>query len=105
MRKSIIARDGRKCVCCGAESSLTVDHIRPRCLGGANARVNLMTLCFMCNNEKADLPLGAWLTTLELQGQEGITRAQRVREKIRQIQAEDFEAQMEEELDSLSATG
>ena len=32
----------------------TVDHIRPRSAGGVNAKINLVTACYQCNQEKAD---------------------------------------------------
>jgi len=67
-----------------------VDHIRSRALGGKNSQENLMTLCRKCNTEKAELSVGAWVTTLELQGPEGLTKANRVRDKIRTLQAQSW---------------
>ena len=73
---SVFARDDWTCRGCGAKSKqgdphtlyrrplgavvyypdprgkLTVDHVVPRCLGGANAQTNLQTLCERCNHAK-----------------------------------------------------
>lgn len=40
---------------CGIIHKLTVDHIKPKSKGGTNDVNNLQTLCFKCNQEKADL--------------------------------------------------
>lgn len=48
----IFARDGFRCVKCGNEDDLTIDHIHPVCYGGTNEIFNLQTLCRKCNMEK-----------------------------------------------------
>ena len=46
------ARDGQRCVCCGAARTLQVDHIVPLYHGGTHAPENLQTLCGVCNRMK-----------------------------------------------------
>lgn len=38
----------------GMEVMLTLDHIKPRAKGGPDRLHNLQTMCFPCNNAKAD---------------------------------------------------
>jgi 5-methylcytosine-specific restriction endonuclease McrA len=52
LRETVIARDGRKCLRCGAKDDLTVDHIFPRSIGGTHAITNLRTLCRPCNSAR-----------------------------------------------------
>lgn len=52
-RKKIFARDGHRCVFCGSDENLTLDHIKPRAAGGGHALQNLQTLCVGCNNLKS----------------------------------------------------
>lgn len=40
------------CVYCGATDKLTVDHVKPRKLGGTNDLNNLQCLCSSCNSSK-----------------------------------------------------
>lgn len=54
-RIRILARDGHRCIYCGATSRdtrLEVDHIVPRSVGGTNDDANLITACWACNNGK-----------------------------------------------------
>lgn len=52
-RKRIYARDGWACVHCGSMPvQLTLDHIRPRALGGSNRPTNLVTSCLSCNSSR-----------------------------------------------------
>jgi len=53
-RRSVFERDGFKCLKCGREDNLTIDHILPRCKGGKNKQSNLQTLCYKCNCNKSD---------------------------------------------------
>lgn len=48
----IWARDGRRCLSCGSEKRLTLDHIVPLSKGGTNRPDNLQTLCMPCNSKK-----------------------------------------------------
>jgi 5-methylcytosine-specific restriction endonuclease McrA len=38
----------------GSPNMATVDHLLPRVLGGRNDFDNLLTACFLCNQEKGD---------------------------------------------------
>ena len=51
-RRSLVRRDGPVCQICGAlrdPSTLTIDHIIPRCEGGPDALWNLRLACQPCN--------------------------------------------------------
>ena len=45
LRAAVLARDGGKCLRCGATADLHVDHIVPVSLGGRTVFENLQTLC------------------------------------------------------------
>lgn len=47
--KMVFARDGNKCLRCGATERLTIDHVVPLAVGGSDAVDNLQTLCKSCN--------------------------------------------------------
>lgn len=62
---AIKARDGNRCVYCAstAETSgapLQLDHVLPRCKGGADVASNLVTACRPCNASRHDLPLATF---------------------------------------------
>ena len=60
LRYEVFRRDGHRCVDCGASAHddpfvrLEVDHRIPVSKGGSNSLDNLQTLCWACNNGKAD---------------------------------------------------
>lgn len=41
-----------KCLCCGSDSDLTLDHITPLVLGGRHEKNNAQVLCRSCNSKK-----------------------------------------------------
>lgn len=55
----IAARDGWQCVYCGGEAE-SLDHLKPRSRGGADAVANLVCACRRCNSARRDMPLAAW---------------------------------------------
>ena len=52
-RKAVFARDGGRCVYCGAAAT-SLDHVVPRSRGGAHAWENVVSACSRCNHIKAD---------------------------------------------------
>ncbi len=52
-RKAVFARDGGRCVYCGATAT-SLDHVVPRSRGGAHAWDNVVSACGRCNHVKAD---------------------------------------------------
>jgi len=52
VREQVMARD-KKCVDCGSEKELTLDHIIPLSRGGVNTPDNLRVLCARCNRRKS----------------------------------------------------
>ena len=52
-RRAIFARDGGKCVYCGATAT-SIDHVIPRSRGGAHQWENVVAACHKCNHAKAD---------------------------------------------------
>lgn len=51
-RRTVLKRDGNRCVKCGSADDLTLDHIVPVSKGGSHAIVNLQTMCGSCNSLK-----------------------------------------------------
>ena len=52
VRWRVFKRDGYRCVLCGVDSDLTIDHIHPQSKGGTNSMLNLQTMCRSCNSSK-----------------------------------------------------
>lgn len=50
--KELIALYGNRCLCCGAETGLTVDHIVPLTINGSDLIENKQPLCGRCNDRK-----------------------------------------------------
>ena len=67
LRDRVFARDGYRCVYCGAvlpAEQLSLDHVQPRMRGGDNSEGNLVTACHACNTRKGSLPAWAFLAEL-----------------------------------------
>lgn len=52
LRERVYARDGYRCLHCGATDRLSLDHVYPYSRGGADTYSNLQTLCIPCNSSK-----------------------------------------------------
>lgn len=52
LRKRIMERDGGRCVQCGRNDDLSIDHIIPVLMWGESEDHNLQTLCRPCNSAK-----------------------------------------------------
>lgn len=52
LKVKVQKRDGWRCLSCGAEDDLCVDHIFPERWGGKAELGNLQTLCRTCNCKK-----------------------------------------------------
>ena len=51
-KKEVFSRDAHRCVRCGSDQNLTIDHKIPRTAGGGNELENLQLLCLRCNQQK-----------------------------------------------------
>jgi len=60
-RREVLVRDAHTCQYCGTRGTdMTIDHVKPRRLGGRRRWDNLVTACRPCNLRKAGrTPLGA----------------------------------------------
>ena len=54
VRNTIFKRDNYKCIKCGSNKDLVIDHIMPFPKGGVTELNNLQTLCKKCNREKGN---------------------------------------------------
>jgi DNA-directed RNA polymerase subunit RPC12/RpoP len=52
LRKEILRKYKFICQTCGSERDLSIDHIKPVCLGGTDNPNNLTVLCRSCNSKK-----------------------------------------------------
>jgi 5-methylcytosine-specific restriction endonuclease McrA len=52
-RRGVFARDGHRCVYCGAPAT-SLDHVVPRSRGGEHVWENVVSACRRCNHTKAD---------------------------------------------------
>ena len=56
-RQNIFRRDDHKCIYCGTNSDLTIDHVIPKSKGGKNSWLNLVSCCSDCNLKKGNRTL------------------------------------------------
>lgn len=54
VRVFVWRRDGQRCVKCGSQERLELDHIIPVAKGGSNTARNIQLLCERCNRAKGD---------------------------------------------------
>lgn len=53
-RENVFKRDGHRCMYCGSNKDLTIDHVIPKARGGKTKWNNLVTACKKCNSSKGD---------------------------------------------------
>lgn len=63
---SLMSKPENKCLWCGSQEELTLDHKLARCFGGSNEESNLQVLCSACNNKKAVLEHRVFEQAMEL---------------------------------------
>ena len=56
VRLRVFERDGGRCLYCGAQDGLEIDHVVPIVWGGDDRESNLQTLCRRCNRDKGPKP-------------------------------------------------
>jgi 5-methylcytosine-specific restriction endonuclease McrA len=52
--RALCAHYDHRCLCCGEQKPLTVDHVIPVSKGGVNTISNIQPLCGPCNSSKGD---------------------------------------------------
>ena len=65
-RDSIKARDNYRCVYCGSDENLTIDHVRPKCMGGVDNADNCVTACRSCNQAKGSMHVLSFIKEYDL---------------------------------------
>ena len=53
-KNRIMKRDKFRCVYCGSQRQLTIDHVIPKSKGGQNTWSNMVTCCSKCNCKKGN---------------------------------------------------
>jgi len=53
-KKKILDRDGGRCLDCGSQNALTLQHVIPFSVGGETSSRNMVTLCEECNQSYRD---------------------------------------------------
>ena len=63
-KESLDEKKNARCIYCNRKLNIqnaTMDHIVPISKGGNNCQVNLITCCFVCNNERGDMEFTKYL--------------------------------------------
>ena len=82
-RLAVYTRDGFACLYCGTDAGvLTLDHVRPRELGGTHEADNLVTCCLTCNSQKQDMSMRAWFLALRDRGIDTAKMSARIRKHV-----------------------
>lgn len=53
-------QNGTRCVYCGADTDISIDHMLPRIKGGSDISDNLVCACKTCNSSKGKKDLMEW---------------------------------------------
>ena len=61
LRGFVLTRDGGRCVYCGDGKDLTLDHVVPKSMSGADRHWNIVAACGACNDSKDANKLSDWL--------------------------------------------
>ena len=48
------------CAYCGSTENITLDHVKPRSLGGPDTSQNIVAACHQCNNDKGHQDWKEW---------------------------------------------
>jgi hypothetical protein len=64
-RQEIKDHWGNRCVYCNTTEDITLDHLKPKTLGGRNEARNLVTACGSCNRKKGSSHWLAWWVNQE----------------------------------------
>ena len=59
-RERIKENWGHSCAYCGATENLSLDHVKPRSLGGQDVSKNVVCACVSCNQSKGHLEWKEW---------------------------------------------
>lgn len=59
-RQDILAAWDHSCCYCGRPDAQTLDHLRPKALGGSSFRENLAACCHRCNKSKGTEDVWTW---------------------------------------------
>lgn len=59
-RQDILAAWDHSCCYCGRPDASTLDHLRPKALGGSSFRGNLAACCRRCNKSKGTEDIWSW---------------------------------------------
>lgn len=62
VRISVLLRDRNRCVVCGSDERLEVDHVDAVFRGGSSRMENLQTLCKSCNAAKQATDWNTWVS-------------------------------------------
>ena len=52
--ESVLKKYGKRCLCCGSDKDIAIDHVIPISKGGTNTADNIQPLCRSCNSSKRD---------------------------------------------------
>jgi hypothetical protein len=63
-----------KCVYCGSEENITLDHILPQCKGGLDVKLNIVACCHSCNQSKGHEYWKLWYVQQEFYNEDSLNK-------------------------------